>query len=240
MKNKKILIVEDERDIAELLELHLKDLADEVVVADDGQTGLLLACSKRWDLIILDLCLPGPDGLDICRAVRRQESYTSILMLTSKSSEQDRVLGLELGADDYLTKPFSILELTARVKAIFRHVAAIESASRFPAEQLRAGPLSINAATRSVSVDDREIDLTAREFDLLLHFARHPDRVFRRSELLDQVWGHSHEGFEHTVNSHIHRLRAKIESDPAEPACIITVWGVGYKFDARSAGSLPP
>jgi DNA-binding response OmpR family regulator len=158
-------------------------------------------------------------------------------MLTSKSSELDRVLGLELGADDYITKPFSVLELIARVKAIFRQVAAIENDTRFRSDRIHIGSLSINASARTVAVEGRKVDLTAREFDLLLHFATHPGRVFRRSELLDHVWGYGHEGYEHTVNSHINRLRAKIESDPAEPAWIVTVWGVGYKLDAGGASA---
>lgn len=232
MKNKNILVVEDEQDIADLLSLHLSDIADNVVLAADGHEGMYLAESRCWDLIILDLRLPGPDGLEICRAVRRHETYTPVLMLTSKSSELDRVLGLELGADDYMTKPFSVLELIARVKAIFRQVEAIENDSRFPTDRIRVGPLSINTAARVVKINNTKVDLTAREFDLLLHFASHPGRVFRRSELLDHVWGHGHEGYEHTVNSHINRLRAKIESDPTDPACIVTVWGVGYKLDA--------
>lgn len=238
MKNRKILVIEDERDIAELLHLHLRDLAGEVVLAPDGHAGMRAACSQHWDLIILDLRLPGPDGLEICRAVRQREPYQPILMLTSKSSELDRVLGLELGADDYLTKPFSLLELTARVKAIFRQVAGIESNSQRPAKRVRAGPVTINAAERSVAVNGASVELTAREFDLLLHFATHPGRVFRRSELLDHVWGHGHEGYEHTVNSHINRLRAKIEPDRARPTCIVTVWGVGYRFAAPRAARL--
>lgn len=237
MEKKNILVVEDERDIANLLILHLRDHADEVVLAPDGHAGMRQAC-RQWDLIILDLRLPGPDGLEICRAVRRNESYTPILMLTSKSSELDRVLGLELGADDYMTKPFSVLELIARVKAIFRRVSAIENDSRLPADRIRAGPLKINTTARAVTVNNSKVDLTAKEFDLLLHFATHPGRVFRRSELLDHVWGHGHEGYEHTVNSHINRLRAKIEPNPADPSCIVTVWGVGYKFDADSSKEL--
>ena len=234
MKNKKILVVEDEQDIADLLLLHLSDLSNNVALASDGHEGMQLACSGKWDLIILDLRLPGPNGLDICRAVRRMDRYTPVLMLTSKSSELDRVLGLELGADDYMTKPFSILELTARVRAIFRQVEAIENDSRFSNDRIRVGQMSINSAARVVTINESEIDLTAREFDLLLHFATHPGRVFRRSELLDRVWGHGHEGYEHTVNSHINRLRSKIEPDPTNPACIVTVWGVGYKLDAGS------
>ena len=238
MKNKKILVVEDERDIADLLILHLRDLSDNVVLASDGHEGMRWVGSESWDLVILDLRLPGPDGLEICRAVRQQDSYTPVLMLTSKSSELDRVLGLELGADDYMTKPFSVLEFIARVRAIFRQVEAIENESRFPSGRIRVGPLSINSAARAVTINNRAIDLTAREFDLLLHFATHPGRVFRRSELLDRVWGYGHEGYEHTVNSHINRLRAKIESDPADPSCIVTVWGVGYKLDPTRMSEL--
>lgn len=238
MKNKRILVVEDERDIADLLSLHLRDIADEVVVASDGHEGMRQACGRAWDLIILDLRLPGPDGLEICRAVRRNQSYVPVLMLTSKSSELDRVLGLELGADDYLTKPFSVLELIARVKAIFRRIAAIENETMTGTDRIRVGPLTINAGSRIVRVNDSDVDLTAREFDLLLHFAKHPGRVFRRSELLDHVWGHGHEGYEHTVNSHINRLRSKIEPDPAEPTCIVTVWGVGYKLDAGNISGM--
>jgi len=237
MGNKKILLVEDEADISDLLCLHLRDIAGNVVVAADGYEGMRLALAGSWDLIILDLRLPGPDGLEICRAVRRSESYTPVLMLTSKSSELDQVLGLELGADDYVTKPFSVLELIARVKAIFRQVAAIENNTRFGCDRIRIGSLSINVSARAVTVDGRNVDLTAREFDLLLHFATHPGRVFRRSELLDRVWGYGHEGYEHTVNSHINRLRAKIEPDPADPTRIVTVWGVGYKLDAGAAPS---
>lgn len=238
MNNKKILIVEDEKDIADLLVLHLEDLAGEVVWAPDGHEGMYQCRQRKWDLVILDLRLPGHDGLDICRALRNEDTYTPILMLTSKSSELDRVLGLELGADDYMTKPFSVLELIARVKAIFRQVAAIENDSRFSSDRIHAGPVSINTAARVVMVNKAPVDLTAREFDLLVHFASHPGRVFRRSELLDHVWGHGHEGYEHTVNSHINRLRAKIEPDPADPTCIVTVWGVGYKFDSGSVTEL--
>ena len=233
---RRILIVEDEADIAELLALHLRDLCDEVVVAADGHAGMRQAHAREWGLIVLDLRLPGPDGLAICRSLRRHERYTPILMLTSKSSELDRVLGLELGADDYVTKPFSVSELLARVKAIFRRVDSLSREREQPARTLTLGGLTIDPACRVVRVDDRTVDLTAREFDLLLHFARHPGRVFRRSELLDSVWGYGHEGYEHTVNSHINRLRSKIEHDPSHPACIVTVWGVGYKLDPpRSA-----
>jgi DNA-binding response OmpR family regulator len=234
---RRILIVEDEADIAELLALHLRDLCDEVVVAQDGHAGMRLAHAREWDLLVLDLRLPGPDGLAICSSLRRNERYTPIVMLTSKSSELDRVLGLELGADDYVTKPFSVSELLARVKAIFRRVDSLSREREQPGQTLRLDRLTIDPACRIVRIGGRTVDLTAREFDLLLHFARHPGRVFRRSELLDSVWGYGHEGYEHTVNSHINRLRSKIERDPSHPACIVTVWGVGYKLDPGRSGA---
>ena len=157
-------------------------------------------------------------------------AYVPILMLTSKSSELDRVLGLELGADDYVTKPFSVSELMARVKAIFRRVESLEK--RFPGnrESFAVGPLQIDTSGRQVRLNDQPISLTAREFDLLLHFARHPGHVFSRAKLLDSVWGYGHEGYEHTVNSHINRLRKKIERAPGQNQYIETVWGVGYRF----------
>lgn len=234
MRERRILLVEDEKDIAELVSLHLSDLCDEVAVAGDGYEGMRRSLEESWSLIILDLRLPGPDGLQICRSVRRERPQQPILMLTAKSSELDRVLGLETGADDYLAKPFSVLELAARVRAIQRRV---DSLQRAPAEHvaelpepISAGPVRIDAARREVTLHGDRVDLTAREFDLLAYFARHPGRVFRRADLLDQVWGYGHEGYEHTVNSHINRLRAKIESDPSSPEMIVTVWGVGYKF----------
>ena len=183
--------------------------------------------------------LPGIDGLEVCQRVRRQSDYTPILMLTAKSSELDRVLGLEVGADDYLTKPFSIRELVARVKAIFRRVDALAA----PDDEDRAivvGDLEIDPARRRATLGSRPLQLTAKEFDLLFHFARNPGRVYSRSELLDRVWGYGHGGYEHTVNSHINRLRAKIEEDPAHPRFVLTVWGVGYKFfDPNDSEALP-
>lgn len=237
MKKRRILLVEDEQDIADLVTLHLGDLCDEVVVANDGHEGMRLATTETWALVILDLRLPGPDGLEICRAIRRDRSYQPVLMLTSMSSELDRVLGLETGADDYLTKPFSVLELVARVRAIFRRIDNMQQ-NQVVADSgtaLNAGKISIDPSRREVLLDGRTVDLTAREFDLLDYFARHPGRVFRRSDLLDKVWGYGHEGYEHTVNSHINRLRAKIEDNPSKPEFIVTVWGVGYKFSGSNA-----
>ena len=238
VEKRNILIVEDERDIASLLELHLNDANFEVTLAADGHAGMQLAFCRQWDLVILDIRLPGPDGLTICRALRREMAYVPILMLTSKSSELDRVLGLELGADDYVTKPFSVTELVARVKAIFRRIESVEK--RYPggAEYMHVGDMIIDTSGRGVRKGDEDLALTAREFDLLLHFVRHPGQVFSRTQLLDSVWGYGHEGYEHTVNSHINRLRAKIEKDPAHPRLIVTCWGIGYKFDATPAPSM--
>ncbi len=229
--SRKILVVEDNKDLARLLELHLRDLTYDVDLAFDGDAGWTQITSHSYDLIILDLMLPGIDGLEICRRIRSRPAYTPILMLTSKSTELDRVLGLEFGADDYVTKPFSIRELMARVKAIFRRIDELQSDRRQDRQTLiRAANLVIDPQRRTVSLSDRTIVLTAKEFDLLLHFARHAGRVFTRSQLLDEVWGYGHDGYEHTVNSHINRLRAKIEANPAQPVYILTVWGVGYKF----------
>ena len=236
MNKRRILLVEDEQDIAELVALHLGDLCDEFVVAQDGYEGMRLATSGSWALTILDIRLPGPDGLEICRAIRRERPYQPILMLTAKSAELDRVLGLETGADDYLTKPFSVLELVARVRAIFRRIENMQQAPSVEAESkktVNAGSLTIDPSRREVRVGSKQIDLTAREFDLLDYFARNPGRVFRRADLLNKVWGYGHEGYEHTVNSHINRLRAKIENDPSKPQMIVTVWGVGYKFSSQ-------
>ena len=229
--SRKILVVEDNKDLARLLELHLRDLNYDVDLTFDGDAGWAQIKSTPYDLIILDLMLPGIDGLEICRRLRAEPSYTPILMLTSKSTELDRVLGLEIGADDYVTKPFSIRELMARVKAIFRRVDELQS-DRRPDTQaiIRAADLIIEPLRREVSMAGKAIDLTAKEFDLLLHFARNAGRVFTRSQLLGDVWGYGHDGYEHTVNSHINRLRGKIEANPAHPDYILTVWGVGYKF----------
>jgi len=238
--SRKILVIEDDRDIAHLVELHLRDLGCEVHMAHDGSAGLEQALSKTYDLIILDLMLPGRDGLDVCRKLRAQPNYTPIMMLTAKSSELDRVLGLEVGADDYLTKPFSIRELVARVKALFRRVESLASpGSAGASKTIRAGDLAIDVEKRKVTLNGQLAELTAKEFDLLLRFAQNPGRVYTRTQLLDLVWGYAHDGYEHTVNSHINRLRAKIEKDPARPGYILTVWGIGYKFaepDEREKG----
>jgi DNA-binding response OmpR family regulator len=228
---KKILVIEDDSDITHLLQVNLRDMGYDVSLAHDGTTGLAKATAAAHDLIILDLMLPGVDGLEICRRVRSRPDYTPILMLTSKSSEFDRVLGLEIGADDYLTKPFSIKELLARVKALFRRIEALKATPyNHTDETIVVGDLTIDVARRTVTKTGNAVHLTAKEFDLLLHFARRPGRVYTRTQLLDAVWGSGYESYQHTVNSHINRLRAKIEQDPTRPRYILTVWGVGYKF----------
>ncbi|MBL7032021.1 MAG: response regulator transcription factor [Nitrospira sp.] len=228
---KRILVIEDNKELAQLLELHLKDLSFSVDIALDGIAGIAKAEAHSYDLIILDLMLPGLDGLEICKRLRSKPSYVPILMLTSKSSELDRVLGLEIGADDYVTKPFSIIELMARVKAIFRRIEKINQKDDDEKyDIIHAGSMTIDTEKRRVTINGKTIEVTSKEFDLLLHFARNPERVFTRSQLLDKVWGYGHEGYEHTVNSHINRLRSKIEENPAKPRFILTVWSVGYKF----------
>src|SRR5512143_337039 len=229
--HRRILVIEDDKDIAHLVELHLRDAGYEASLAFDGKAGLESALSNKFDLIILDLLLPGMDGIEICRRLRSSSPYTPILMLTSRSSELDRVLGLEIGADDYLTKPFSIRELLARIKALFRREEALRSEASLESQKvIRAGDLEIDVGKRKVALKGKPVSLTAKEFDLLLQFAKHPGRVYTRLELLNLVWGYGYEGYEHTVNSHINRLRSKIEENPAQPRYILSVRGVGYKF----------
>jgi len=235
---RRVLVIEDDPDIGRLVTLQLAELGCECRLVDDGVTGLAEAQEGRYDLIILDLMLPRLDGLQICRRLRAAERHTPILMLTAKSSELDRVLGLELGADDYLTKPFSMLELAARVKGVFRlaEVVAATLAQEAPQAQLiEQGALRIDLQRHEVRLQGQPLELTAKEFELLAHFARAPGRVFTRAQLLDQVWGYHHSGYEHTVNSHINRLRSKIERDPGNPEFIQTVWGVGYRFAERTS-----
>jgi len=228
---RRVLVVEDDRDIASLVRLHLAENGCEVTLAHDGTEGLERALSEPYDLVILDLMLPGTDGIEICRRIRSSPDYTPILMLTAKSAESDRVVGLEMGADDYLTKPFSVRELVARIKAIFRRVAALGQNEESPARNdIAVDALTITLDKRRVELDGRLVELTAKEFDLLVQFAAHPGRVYTRAQLLDLVWGYGQDNYQHTVNSHINRLRAKIERDPTEPHYVRTVWGVGYKF----------
>jgi len=227
---KRILLVEDDAHIAELLHMHLKDEGYAVTHVADGHEGLRQVEQGSWDALVLDLMLPGVDGLEICRRARAMAYYVPIIITSARSSEVHRILGLELGADDYLAKPFSILELVARVRALLRRSDALAQNARLDAGTLQLGDVRIDPLAREAHVRSRRVDLTPREFDLLYFFARQPGKVFSRIELLNQVWGYQHDGYEHTVNTHINRLRMKIEQDPAQPRCILTVWGRGYKF----------
>lgn len=228
---KQVLIIEDDPDIQELLQIHLKDLNCEVVTAFDGESGLQHAFGKTYDLIILDLMLPKMDGLDVCKELRAHKINTPILMLTARSEEIDKVLGLETGADDYLTKPFSVREFIARVKAMFRRVKMIRDTDKETEKSIiTKNQLVIEVDKRKVTLAEDRLDLTPKEFDLLVLLASNPGHSYTRKRLLRMVWGYDFEGYEHTVNSHINRLRAKIEPDPNQPKYILTTWGVGYRF----------
>lgn len=228
----RILVIEDDQDINRLISMNLTDLNHDVDSESDGQRGYQQSISQHYDLIVLDVMLPGKDGLEICRDLRASKSTTPILMLTARDSEADRVVGLEMGADDYLSKPFSVRELQARVKAMLRRTAMMRQAQIQPEQgSLSFGELTIDIGKRRVSVAGKALELTSTEFDLLLHLAQSPGRVFSRAQLLDQIWGYKHAGYEHTVNSHINRLRNKLEQNPSTPEYVMTVWGVGYKFN---------
>ncbi|MDX1700681.1 MAG: response regulator transcription factor [Melioribacteraceae bacterium] len=227
---KKVLLVEDEKEISDLLEIHLSDLNCEITKADDGQLGLEHAINDEYDLIVLDIMLPNLDGIEICKEVRKREIYVPILMLTAKSEEFDKVLGLEIGADDYLTKPFSIREFIARVKAIFRRIDAVQKTD-VDNSIINVGDLKIDSLKRRVILKGERVELTQKEFDLLHLMATHPGRTYTREQLLNSVWGYQYNGYEHTVNSHINRLRTKIEDDLSNPKYIRTSWGVGYWFN---------
>lgn len=240
-----ILVIEDNRDLAHIVAMHLEDLGMFVDKSFNGKEGFGLACKTPYDLILLDIMMPGMSGVDVCRELRNKKVHTPIIMLTAKTSEADRVRGLEVGADDYLTKPFSIRELVARVKAVVRRNEVYKIAdTECPTgkeSKIVCGGLEINIEKRQVLLDKKNVELTATEFDLLVFFIKQPGLVFSRSQLLDKVWGYGHEGYEHTVNSHINRLRAKIEKDAANPVYILTVWGVGYKFNEQAGEhSSPP
>jgi len=249
----KVLIVEDEVDIASLIKVHLTELELDCDICHDGKQAMALALSNSYQLILLDVMLPNVSGLDICRQVRQEKPLQAILMLTSKTSETDRVLGLELGADDYMTKPFSIRELQARVRTQIRRTHALNArpvplnglpySEQTPSNDgvnntlqkrnsLCLGNLVIDHDYHQVIYKNNEIKLTSTEFELLDFFCQRPDQVFSRAQLLDSVWGYHHSGYEHTVNSHINRLRNKLEQDCADPQIIQTVWGVGYKLNS--------
>ena len=229
-----ILVAEDQTDIRDLLVLNLRAAGYEVTAVADGVAALASQNEQSSDLLVLDLMMPGLDGLEVCKALRARGRSTPILMLTAKSTELDRVLGLELGADDYLTKPFSLPELLARVKALLRRADLLRAAQTqggaFGGAPLRNGDLEILPAKRQARYRGEALEFTALEFDLLLHFASHPGHVFSRSQLLTAVWGYTHDGYEHTVTTHINRLRSKLEADPMRPELILTVRGAGYKM----------
>jgi DNA-binding response OmpR family regulator len=233
---KQILIAEDQTDIRDLLALNLRGAGYGVSETRDGPSALALQTEAGHDLLVLDLMMPGLDGLEVCKTLRSRGDHTPILMLTAKSTELDRVLGLELGADDYLTKPFSIAELLARVKALLRRSELLRAAQVAQSQSVDAGAslvngeLEIQPIKRVARVRGVNLDFTALEFDLLLHFAQHPGHVFSRGQLLNAVWGYTHDGYEHTVTTHINRLRAKLEADPLRPDFILTVRGAGYKM----------
>ena len=229
----RVLIVEDNAEIAALLRRHLGDLGCRIDHAGDGPSAVESFTNDHYDLVILDLMLPGFDGVEVCKRIRALGRETAIIMLTARTSELDRVLGLEVGADDYIAKPFSIPELLARCRVQFRHLEARWQAPERPPERppLVFGGLEIEPLSHAVRLAGEPVHLTAKEFALLLHFARHPGQVFTRMQLLEQVWDTRYAGYEHTVNSHINRLRRKIEADPATPRYIETVWGVGYRFN---------
>ena len=228
---KKVLIVEDDQDIVNLLKIHLKDMECQVDMALDGESGLQKAISNTYDLMILDLMLPKVEGMEICRRVRAKEIATPILMLTAKSEEIDKVLGLETGADDYMTKPFSVREFIARVKAIFRRTNMLKQQGNQKVQQLLTfANLQIDTDKHKVSLNDQRIDLSPKEYELLTLMASKPGKSYSRQQLLNLIWGYDFEGYEHTVNSHINRLRSKIEKDLANPKFILTTWGIGYRF----------
>jgi len=227
-----ILVVEDEQDIADLISVNLEELSLAVDHSLTGEKALELTEDNHYDVILLDVMLPGMSGLDVCRQLRDKKPEQAILMLTSKDSELDRVLGLELGADDYMTKPFSIRELQARVRSLLRRAHLLRNAHKEPEPEqcLKVGDLQIDKLSHRTTLAGKEIELTSTEYDLLLFMASHPEQVFSRAQLLSSVWGYNHSGYEHTVNSHINRLRNKIEKDATNPEIVQTVWGVGYKF----------
>ena len=227
----KVLIVEDDVNIAELVALNLRDAGCDVTVENDGLAGHDRALRETFNLLILDINLPKMSGLDICKNVRKHRRYVPIMMMTAKSEENDIVTGLEVGADDYITKPFSVKELVARVKAVLRRTQATNSDLQKSGKVLNFPDLTIDTENRVVILRGERVDLTPKEFDLIYVLAKKPGRSFSRQQLLDAVWGYEFEGLEHTVNSHINRLRIKIEKDVQNPIYILTTWGVGYRFN---------
>ena len=226
---KKVLIVEDEKNIVDILRFNLQRAGYATEEAYDGEDGLAKARSGKPDLILLDVMLPKMNGFDICKTLRAENRTTPIIMLTAKGEIEDRIIGLELGADDYLIKPFSPRELVARVRALFRRA---HQADEPAVEVLDFGDLVIDISGHKILVEGKEVDLTASEFKLLTTLARHPGRVYNRMELVEKVLGYDFEGYERTIDSHVKNLRAKLGDDPKKPKWLYTVHGVGYRFEA--------
>ncbi|MBK7599209.1 MAG: response regulator transcription factor [Acidobacteria bacterium] len=228
----KLLVVEDDPAIQRMISDYFRHTGYEVIAAGDGETGVRMALSDKPTVIILDLMLPKLDGLSVCRQVREKSPNIPIIMLTAKDDLVDKVLGLEMGADDYMTKPFSLRELEARLKSVLRRIRtkAVEEDDSDQAPIVR-GDLRIDPARREVTIAGRSIDLTPKEFELLTLFASHPGRVYSRKYLLENIWDYTYGGYDRTIDSHINRLRSKVEEDPDEPKLVLTVWGVGYKFN---------
>jgi len=226
-----LLVVEDDSTISEMISEHFSRAGFNVKTAEDGLAGVEAALHDHPDAIVLDLMLPKMDGLAVCREIREKAPYIPILMLTAKDDVVDKVLGLEMGADDYITKPFALRELEARVKSVLRRARNVQRADAAGDEApIVRGRLRIDPSKREVTVGDRQIELTPKEFDLLRLFATNPGRVFPRKYLLEKIWDYSYEGYDRTIDSHINRLRAKIEENPENPKRVLTVWGIGYKF----------
>lgn len=223
-------MIEDDISIVELVEIHLKDIYCELTKTHVGNEGLLLATKNKYDMIILDVMLPGMDGIEICKRLRANKIFTPILMLTARSEEIDKIIGLEVGADDYLTKPFSIREFIARIKAMLRRSEIEKIEKEIKEEIFKCDQLTIDTLKRKVTLEGNKVDLTPKEFDLLYLFMSNPGKSYSRENLLNLVWGYDFSGYEHTVNSHINRLRTKIETNLATPKYILTSWGVGYRF----------
>ncbi|MBC8043694.1 MAG: response regulator transcription factor [Rhizobacter sp.] len=230
--HKRALVIEDDHDIATLVAINLRELDCTTDIVANGIDGLNYALAYLYDVIVLDVMLPKMDGIEVCRRIRAENNTTPIIMLTARAEESDKIRALDIGADDYITKPFSVRELVARVKARIRRFSPEKEASFINAKARHLyGDLMLDTDLRKTTLGGKTIDLTAKEFDLLSLFIRNPGRAYTRAELLDLVWGFSYSGYEHTVNSHINRLRMKIEKDAASPLYILTVWGIGYKFN---------
>src|SRR6266566_6885069 len=226
-----LLIIEDDENISTAIEEYFSRSGYTVNSAPDGIAGIEAAVKNRPDVVVLDLMLPKMDGLAVCKELRQKMAQMPIIMLTAKDDVVDRVLGLEMGADDYITKPFSLREVEARIKSVLRRARSGASTGDGSDETpIVRGNLRVDPVRREVTIADRHVDLTPKEFDLLRLFASNPCRVFPRKYLLEKIWDYSHDGYDRTIDSHINRLRAKIEENPDNPQLVLTVWGIGYKF----------